>query len=59
MGKFNFVEYKREYNKRNYTDFKMHMNKVKDKDVIDYLDTVPNKKEFIVNLIRKHMEENK
>lgn len=56
---FNFVDYKREYNKRMYKDIQIQLNREKDKDVIDFLFSLPNKKQFIVDLVRKYMEENK
>ena len=59
MGKFVFKDYKREYNKRKYKDFKIQLDKEKDKDVIEYLFSLPNKKAFIVDLVRKYLEENK
>lgn len=59
MGKFIFKDYKREYNKRVYKDMKIQLNREKDKDVIDFLFSLPNKKQFIVDLVRKYMEENK
>lgn len=56
MGKFIFKDYKREYNKRVYKDLKIQLNKEKDKDVIDYLFSLPNKKQFIVDLVREHIK---
>ena len=53
------VAYKREYNKRKYRDINLQFDRVKDKDVLDCLDSFPSKKQFIADLVRKYMEDQK
>ena len=56
MGKFNRIEYNREYNKKHYKDFNLQLDTEKEKDVIDFLWKQENKKQYIVSLIRKQIE---
>ncbi len=43
------------WSKEHRTAFTLRLNNETQKDVIDFLKTVPNKQEFIVNLIREHL----
>ena len=50
-------EYNREYNKKNYTAITIFLNKEKDKDLLDYLNSQGEGRSVVVKkLIRKQLE---
>jgi len=44
------------WRKENIKKLILDLNKTSDKDVIDHLDKQPNKKEYLIGLVRKDME---
>lgn len=48
----------RRYDDKNTIQFRMKLNKTTDADVIEFLQSLPNKQGFIKQLIRDHMENN-
>ena len=49
----NSIKYDKENTKRVY----IKLNKNTDKDILDYLDSIPNKQGYIKELIRKDMKQ--
>ena len=49
----NSIKYDRENTKRVF----IKLNKNTDKDILDYLDSIPNKQGYIKSLIRKDMKQ--
>lgn len=45
----------REYIKRAYKQIKLELNKNTDADILDFLETVPNKQGLIKKLLREEM----
>lgn len=45
-----------DYQKENVKQIKFTLNKIHDQDIIDYLDTIPNKNGYLKDLIRQDME---
>ena len=45
----------REYIKRSYKQIKFELNKNTDADILDFLETVPNKQGLIKKLLREEM----
>ena len=45
-----------DYQKENVKQIKFTLNKIHDLDIIDYLDTIPNKNGYLKDLIRQDME---
>jgi len=46
-------EYIKEYQRKNYTNISFKVRTKEDQDIIDILNSVPSKSEFIKDLIRK------
>lgn len=53
------LKYINEYNKNNYKQFKIWLNKSTMADVIEWLDTKDNKQGYVIDLIRKDILANK
>ena len=51
-------KYSSEYKKKNYINMSLFLDKDTDADIIEKLSSVPNRKGYIVGLIRKDMAEN-
>ena len=51
------IERSKEWNKTNLKSVTIQFNKVSDKDVINRLNQVPNKTDYIRQLIRKDIEQ--
>lgn len=45
-----------DYQKENVKQIKFTLNKIHDLDIIDYLDTIPNKNGYLKDLIRQDMK---
>lgn len=45
-------EYVKKYQKENYTHISFKLRTKEDKDIIDFLNSLPNKSEFLKNLIK-------
>ena len=45
------------WRKENIKKIILDLNKTTDKDVLDHLDKQPNKKEYLIGLVRKDIEE--
>lgn len=45
----------KKYNKRNLKTYTLQLNKKTDKDIIEFLETVPNKNGYFKQLIRDNM----
>ena len=43
------------YKQKTYTTMAIGMHKEKDSDILEYMRTIPNKREYIKELIRKDM----
>ena len=56
MKQFNQSEYINQYKKDHYKRISLQLNVESDADIIAILDNVPNKNEYIKNLIRKASE---
>lgn len=48
----NFYDWKRKNIKR----YEINLNKETDKEVIEHLDKIPNKKQYLIELIKKDMK---
>lgn len=59
MEKFNQTKYIEKYKKENYKRLVVDFNKVKDKDVLDYLASKDNMNAYIRELIRKDIKRHK
>lgn len=46
----------KKYDAKSTSQFKMKLNNINDKDIIDYLNSLDNKQGFIKELIRNHMQ---
>ena len=51
----NNLEYIARFNKENYKDYHLKVN-LKDKEIIDKLESVQSKNGYIINLIRKDIK---
>ena len=51
------MENNAKWRKENIKRYEFTLNKTNEKDVMEYLDTKPNKREYLINLIRKDMED--
>lgn len=49
-------EYNYKYKKENCVQIAIRFSKLYEQDVLDKLDSVPNKRQYILNLIRKDIE---
>lgn len=49
------LENDKKWRKENLKRYILDFNKVKDKDVLDHLEKMPSKREYILGLIRKDM----
>lgn len=56
MPKFDRVAYNRKYQREKFFDYKLQLSKKSDKDIINKLMSVPSKKRYIAELIRKDIE---
>lgn len=45
-----------DYNKETYKQFKFNVNRNTESDLIEYIETLPNKNQYIKDLIRRDME---
>ena len=52
----NNLEYIAEYQKKNYKQVKINLNFESDKELIEKLESVPNKQGYIKNLIREDIK---
>lgn len=57
--KFNKAEYDKEFHKENYKMFVTRFSKFSDKSIIEKLESVENKTDYIRQLILKDIEETK
>ncbi len=48
-------KYQKKYAKKNVKKLNIDLNINTDKDVIDFLDTLPNKRQFLLTLIRSYI----
>ena len=46
------------WEKENLRQITLKLNKVTDKDVLDHIEKQPNKRDYLIKLIRKDMSEN-
>lgn len=53
--KFNQAEYIAEFRKRTYKYIGIQINRNTEQDLIEFLEAIPNKNEYIKELIRKDM----
>lgn len=53
---FNQNKYIAEFKRKTYKHIDILLNKTTDKDIIDFLSSLPNKSEYVKELIRKDME---
>ena len=53
---FNKTKYDKAYDERNTIQLKLKLNKTTDKDILEKLNTVPNKQGYIKQLIRSDIE---
>lgn len=49
------INYIKEYQKKNYTNISFKVRTIEDKDIIDYLNSVPNKSVVIKEALKKVM----
>lgn len=56
-NKFNQNEYIKQFNKKNYKNIAIRINK-KETDLISWLDKQPSKNAYILELIRNDMKKN-
>lgn len=52
----NKLEYNKEFTKQKCRQITLMLHKVNDADIIEYLDSLPNKNGYLKNLIRKDMK---
>ena len=45
------------WEKENLRQINLKLNKVTDKDVLDHIEKQPNKRDYLIKLIRKDMDE--
>ena len=45
-----------QWEKDNLRSFTFKLNRDKEKDVIEYLESIPNRREYLIELIRKDMK---
>lgn len=50
------MENRAKWEKENLRSLTFKLHKVNDKDVLDHLDKQPNKREYLIGLVRKDME---
>ena len=55
LSEFNQLDYIKDFTKKNYKHYHIAIN-VKDKDIIDKLESVDSKNGYIINLIRKDIK---
>lgn len=53
------VEYAKNFSKTSYTQLNIRLNNVKDKEIIDYINTIDNKRAYIMGLIIEDMKKKK
>lgn len=53
------AEYAKEYNSKNYEQWLLRISKIYDTDILEKLNSVPNKKDYIYNLIREDIAREK
>lgn len=58
-GNFNQNDYINQYQKKAYKMYTFRINRNKYADLIDWIDSQPNKQGYIIDLIRSDMERNK
>ena len=51
--------YAKEYNSKNYDQWLLRISRIYDGDIIEKLNSVPNKKEYIYSLIREDIARSK
>lgn len=54
-----YYEYNKKFRRETYKIFNFYLSKEKDKDIIDYMDTLSNKNEFLKSLIRNQINNRK
>lgn len=52
-----YKDYRNDYNKEHYKSISLRLDKVKDRDVIEWLLSKDNIKQYLVELINKDIEE--
>ena len=57
--KFNRAEYDLNFNKKNCTKFSLKFNNVNDKEIIEKLQSIGNKNDYIRQLVLADIEKNK
>lgn len=57
--KFNQIEYINEWKRKNVLRINLQLNRTYDKDIIEHLQTVGSRNDYIRQLIRKDMENGK
>ncbi len=57
--KFNKAEYDLNFNKKNCTKFSLKFNNVNDKEIIEKLQSIGNKNDYIRQLVLADIEKNK
>ena len=58
MGEFNQQNYINEFNRKNYKNYHFRVRK-DNKEVLEWLDNLPNKTEYLMSLIEEDMKKNK
>lgn len=51
------IEGNARYQKKAYIQYNVRLNKVNESDIIQHLETITNKRQYLIDLIRKDMEE--
>lgn len=59
MSEFNQRKYINNWIKENMRCYRFNLNNVKDKELIEFLDNMKNRTEYIRNLIKEDMNKNK
>lgn len=56
---FNQLAYVKNYNKENYKNYNLRLNKFKHDKVIDHMEKIENKNRYLINLILEDMQKKK
>ena len=53
------VENDRKWRKASLFRYEINLNRENDKEVLDFFEKIPNKRQYLISLIKKDMEEKK
>lgn len=53
------VENDRKWRKASLVRYEINLNRENDKEVLDFFEKIPNKRQYLISLIKKDMEEKK